>query len=348
MKRILSLRKRGCVESVIVMGSASLCNGVKYRRHRGMLAGSAFAMAVITAASLLGSCGEKKRNTDRADVLIEFGDSALTATEVLARIPSGLAPEDSAAMFQKIVQTWVEEMLLTDMAEERIDNLDEIEEKVAAYRRQLIVGRYLRMMRDNNQRKAEESHIRSYYDAHSAEMKLETPAVKGIYVKVPSNTDRLDDIRKWVKLATDAAVDNLEKYGLGQALQYDYFKDRWIDWQTIAEAIPYRFSDPDAFLSTLVASTTESDLSEGRQPATRPARGYFETESGGSVYMLHISSWLPSGSPMPYEFAAGRIAAMLEEQDAAESQRRLIGSLYKRAKKEKSLRLINYDPGLDK
>lgn len=295
-----------------------------------------------------GGCGDKEHMPDRADVLLEIGDSMLRKSDVVARIPVGLSPADSAALFRTIVRTWVEEMLLCDMAEERIGNLDEIESKVADYRRKLIVASYLQTVRDNGRRTSDSESVRRYFEAHRSEMHLEAPAVKGIYVKMPSGAERVDDVRRWVKSATDASVDNLEKYGLAQALQYDYFKDKWIDWQTIAEEIPYRFSDPEAFLSGLLPA--ESVASESNKKAERKAAkgGYFETENGGAVYMLHISGWLPSGSEMPYDLAASRITPMLEDREAAATEQRLVRSLYQKAKKEKRLRIVSFDPGLDK
>lgn len=307
-------------------------------------------VAAVAVASMLAvsSCGEKKADvSDRADVLLEFGDSALTRSDVVARIPVGIAPDDSARLFRQIVENWVEDMLLTDMAEDRIGNLDRIERKVKAYRRQLIVAEYLRSVRDNGRNVADDDAVRSYFDAHRKEMLLEAPIVKGIYVKLPADAERLDDVRKWVRSASESSVDKLEHYGLGQALQYDYFENRWLDWQSLAEEIPYRFSDPDAFLSTLVAPDSDKD-SGASTPAQGPARGFFETQAGGSVYMLHVSRWIPSGSEMPYEFASPRIASMIEQQNAAEYQKALVASLYRRAKKEKVLRIVNYDPGIDK
>lgn len=272
----------------------------------------------------------------------------LRKSEVVARIPVGISEQDSAALFRTIVETWVEEMLLTDMAEERIGNLDEIEQKVADYRRKLIVASYLQTVRDNGRRHADSETIRRYYEAHRKDMHLETPAVKGIYVKMPSGSDRVEYVRRWVKSATDASVDNLEKYGLAQALQYDYFKDKWLDWQTIAEEIPYRFDDPEAFLSGLMPPDTIRDKSKKKSGTQVTSEGYFETEHGGAVYMLHIAGWLPAGSEMPYDFAARRIAPMLEEREAAATERRLIKSLYQKAKKEKRLRIVGFDPAIDR
>lgn len=316
-------------------------------KKRNIRAMTVMAFGLVYAFTVC-SCGNGGKNAGSAgDVLLEYGDSMLRKSEVVAKIPTGLTPADSSALFRTIVENWVEEMLLAEMAEERIDDIDEIERKVAAYRRQLIVARYLRSIREAGRRRADKESIQEYYNAHSSEMKLETPIVKGIYVKVPANSESLDDIRKWVRSATDTSIDNLEKYGLGQALQYDYFKDKWLDWQTIADQIPYRFYDPENFLAGLTGPGESMEDKHGKKD-TAGNGGYFETEKGGSVYMLHITAWLPAGSEMPYEFATSRIAQTIEERETADYERRLISSLYKRARKEKKLRIISFDPALDK
>lgn len=302
------------------------------------------ACSLAYALAITSSCGEGKKVAGNADALLEFGDSVLTKSEVVAKIPVGISAADSAAMFRTIVERWVEDMLLIDMAEERIDDLDEIERKVDDYRRQLIVARYLATVRANGRRRPTRESLKAYYETHADDMILETPLVKGIYVKVASRSERLDDIKKWVRSGSDAAVDNLEKYGLGQALQYDYFKDRWLDWSTIAEQIPYRFSNPETFLDSLTGRRT-SGVNIEESANGNP--GFFETEKGGAVYLLHVSQWLPSGSAMPYEFAASLISNILEGQEAEAYERRLINSLYKKAKKEKRLRIVSYDPALD-
>lgn len=274
------------------------------------------------------ACSEKEgKESSRADVLLEFGDSSLLRSYVVERIPIGISAADSARLFRAIVRNWVEDMLLADMASERLGNLAEIEEKVNNYRRQLIVAEYLKVVSDNGRRNADMSKVRDYFVNHGNELLLEAPAVKGIYVKVPDNAERLEDIRSWVRSGNDAAVDRLEKYGLGQALQYEYFKDRWIDWQSIAEEIPYRFSDAETFLKK---------------------NSFFETSSGGSTYFLHVSEWIPAGEKMPYEFAARRISEILAQQNAEAYRKSLVSSLYQRARKEKQLRIISYDPGMDK
>ena len=118
-------------------------------------------------------------------------------------------------------------------------------------------------------------------------------------------------------------MDKLEKYGLKEAMQYDYFADRWVDWQVISEQIPYRFYDPDAF----VESTKN-----------------FETTYNGSTYFLHIISYLKSGDVMPFDFARDQIAEILSGNKQKEHERRLIASLYNQALKDGRLKVMGFNP----
>lgn len=85
----------------------------------------------------------------------------------------------------------------------------------------------------------------------------------------------------------------------------------------ITDQIPYRFYDADAF----VRSTRN-----------------FETSDAGSVYLLHISEYLPSGSEMPYEFARLKIREILRTADMAAVRERLMSEIYTRQIKEGTLR----------
>lgn len=257
------------------------------------------------------------------DVLLMMGDSALTMQEVVSRIPIGISPSDSAAIFRKIISGWIEGMVLTDMAKDRLPDFEEIERKVDDYRNRLIVMSYLSMMRSSSNHKVSEDSVRRFYDAHHKDMLAERPLVKGVLLKVPASASGLSEIKRCVFTASSESLDELESKWATDALQYDYFEHTWVDWQTIAEQIPYRFFDPDAF----VTSTKN-----------------FETSSGGSVYLLHISEYLPSGSELPFEFAAPRITAILEKAKMSKYEEDLVASLVKRALADDKLVAVGYDP----
>ena len=231
----------------------------------------------------------------------------------MRRIPSGIAPSDSTLLFDAIVDGWIERLLLEQLGMENIDDMAEIDRMVDEYRKKLIVASYRRSLRASHRWTVPEDSIKSYWRAHAGEFTLGRPVVKGCYVKVPADVSRIAEIRRWMQTATPDAIDNLEKYGLSDAVEYSFFTDKWTDWNLLSRQIPYRFGDADAFVSR---------------------HRNFETTYGGMAYMLHISAWLPSGQPMPYEVAAPLIAEVLEADAGEAYERRLIAGLYARARKE--------------
>lgn len=279
---------------------------------------------VIAAVLVTAACRHDKGAPPApADVLVAVGDSVLCESDVLARLPLALDPGDSAAMFGNIVQAWVEEQLLLQTAADNIDDFEAIERKVELYRRRLVVESYLRRVRENGRKGVAERHVRDYYRNHAAEMLCERPLVRGVLLRVSASEPELPRLRGWMASARPADIDNIERHGLGSALQYDYFIDRWVDWSEVARQIPYRFYDPEAFLE----STTD-----------------FETECDGWVYLLHISSFLPAGTVMPYDFARAQIVEMLEDKDMRGAERRLLQRLFNQAADNGVLRAVGYDP----
>lgn len=257
------------------------------------------------------------------DILVSVGDSSLTKQDVLVRIPGGLESQDSAALFHSIVSNWVESMLLEEIALKNLDDAEIIDKLVEDYRRKLIVSSYIRQLSQREGEKAvSSSRIRKYYLTHSDEMKTTEPLVKGIYLKVTEGSSNLNEIRRRMKGATAEDIDYLEKYFLGDAVQYDNLNNRWVEFREIAERIPYRMDNRDNFVKT-----------------TKD----FETSHNGFVYLLHISDYLPAGSEMPYEYAAEQIAPILEDETVAERKNKIIKTLYDRAVNEGVLRAPGYD-----
>ena len=56
-----------------------------------------------------------------------------------------------------------------------------------------------------------EDTIAAYYDRHHAEMRVETPMVRGILVKIPTSSPLLENVRKWYRSDKDTDIELLEK-----------------------------------------------------------------------------------------------------------------------------------------
>lgn len=279
------------------------------------------ALAAAVAGIVLCGCRGSAPLPD--EVLVSTPDSALTVSRVVARIPVGMDPGDSLELFNRIVSDWIESRVLSDLAREKLPSTDEIDRRTEAFRNRLIVADYLQRMSNGRNFQADSDSIRAFYNERRREMMSEVPIVKGLFLKVPSGSPALADIRRCVFEATPQSLDELEKKWMGQTLQCDWFLTEWVDWEVLADEIPHRFGNPDAFLE---------------------ANGNFETEVRGIVYLLHISEWLPSGSELPFEFAAPRIAAMYERANLTSYQRQLVKALVRQALADGRLTAGNYDP----
>lgn len=280
-----------------------------------------FAVSALLLSPVFCSCAEQNKEKTpgkESDIIIAVGDSVLRTDRVIQNIPAGLSVEDSLTMYNAIVEDWLRERLLCDVALDNLPHPEKIEKQVSDYRNRLITIEYRQLMGDRYTEKTiSEDSVKAYFIANKESFKLSEPIIKGLYIKLPATDRELDNIRKWMMAANAPSIDKLEKHGLKNAMQYDHFTDRWIDWQTVADQIPYRFGNPDRFFT------------KGKM---------FETEHNGSIYMLHITDVLHSGEKMPYEFAATQIRNMMSDANRSAYDNELLKGLYEKAKKEGRLK----------
>lgn len=297
---------------------ARLHSAVSIRLHRVLLL---LAVSAVAATGCRRSQGEVA-GVKADDVIIMIGDSALTDHDVLSQIPSHLSGEDSAAFYESVVREWVDDMLLKEIAAENVTDMQRIEHMVSQYRNHLILTEYRRNRREYRRSDISNDTLREYYTRHAGSLVLDRPQVKGLFLKIPADAHRISDIRRWMTTATPEAIDNLEKYGLAEAVKYSFFEDRWMDFGTIAEQIPYRFFDPDAFVE---------------------ASPYFETTYRGMTYMLHISDFIRSGNTMPFETAVPLMRERILAESGRIDDKKFMISLYNRAIKSGKMKVIDKD-----
>ncbi len=117
-----------------------------------------------------------------------------------------------------------------------------------------------------------------------------------------------------------SALEKIEKYSVQNATLYDYFYDRWVDFNAIMENIPLRVSDPNAFLK---------------------ANKFVEVADSSYFYLLNISEYLPSGSVAPYDYANTRIIEMLINQRKMDFLRKFEEDLYNDAIRKGKAKVIS-------
>lgn len=273
------------------------------------------AGVVFSAAMLMAACGS---STDDNTFVAKVGEATLTTEELRQAMPAGLSPEDSTLFVRAYVSNWIDEHLISEVAVNEVD-LTEIDRLTAEYRNRLILTDYKRKMYQIHADSISEDSIEAYYNEHKREFVLQRPLVRGVYLKVPDDADNLRTLRRLYKSDKADDIDRLEKEVLTSAIHYDYFRDRWVDWEQIESRIPYTFgASPDSWL----ASNHSLDAS-----------------LGGFTYLLFITEVLTSGKPMPLDAAREQIVNRLTNLNRISYENALLRDLYQRASEEGTLQL---------
>lgn len=242
-------------------------------------------LTILTAGALLlaGGCAGS-HNELPSDAVVAVGEEVLTRADLRSALPGGLSAEDSAALAQAYVRNWVDRKLIANVAAREVD-MAEINRLVDEYREELIMNRYRReMVRRADNAEFSPDSLRSYYDSHISEFRLQRPLVQGVYLKVPDNSPALAQLKRLYKNPSGMNLDRLEQLAAGAAIHFDLFDNRWVDWEQIEARIPAEFPGGAArFLQT---------------------NGNLEYSAGGFTYLLHVSDYLLPGSPMPFEAAS--------------------------------------------
>ncbi len=254
----------------------------------------ALCAGLLTGASCTRGGGdgiEPGQAAEEGTLLARVGKEMLTLEEVRREMPGGISAEDSVRFVKGYVYSWLDTRLLTAMASDELD-MTEIDRLTEEYRNSLIAEAYRRKVAEDGATDTfSEDSIRSWYASHKNDFRLREPLVKGVYVKLPENTANIATIRKLMRSEKEEDIDRLEKEVIrSQAIHYDYFRERWVDWDQIEVRIPYSFGPLESFL--------------------RPGR-FLETTNGGFTYLLRVTDVAPKGSTMPYEAARDEVRERL-------------------------------------
>lgn len=249
--------------------------------------------------------------------MVRVGEHRLTQEELDDAMPVGLSPADSASFAAEFIRAWVEDILLYDVAAENIPGMARIDRMTEQFRRELVIFEYQKqLMNEKLSRTIPESEIQAYYDSDPERFRLKSGIVKGLFLKVPRNAPRISSLKKWYKSDKPEAVENIEKYGLRNAVIYEYFYDRWVPFREVMNNIPCEIGDETAFLQT---------------------HRTIEWEDSLYVYLLNIKDVLVEGRAMPIDFARKQIEEILLTRRKNEFIRDMQKDLYESALKRKEI-----------
>ena len=142
---------------------------------------------VLLLITLLG-CGACKEQHDHKGKtpLVEVDGNFLYKEDLMSVLPVGLSKDDSILFTEHYIRSWAEEILLYEKAANNIpDNVD-VDKLVENYRKALIMHTYQQeLISQKLTNDISEHEIAEYYGKNKELFKLESPLIKGLFIKVP-------------------------------------------------------------------------------------------------------------------------------------------------------------------
>lgn len=272
---------------------------------------------ILVAVLLLAGCTPSVDHKGKTP-LVEVAGNFLYKEDLQAVMPIGLSQKDSTAFADDYIRNWAEDELLYQKAEGNIPDNVKIDERVAAFRKALVMHMYEEeLVNQELGNTVSDEEVEAYYRQNSGMFRAGQPYIQGLFMKVPLTASQLSKVRGWYKRNTQDAIDNLSKYGIGNAVSYEYFYDRWIPLSDIAVKLPLKALDTD-----------RDYLNRNRN---------VEVRDTAFCYFLHVENFLPEGEQLPLEYARSEIKEILINLKRVDFINRMKQDLYKEASEDNDI-----------
>lgn len=267
--------------------------------------------------SLLAACSGSYDHKGKTP-LVELDGQFLYREDLQAVLPAALSKDDSVLFAEHYIRNWLEDRLLYEKAESNIPDNGEIDRLVDNYRRALIVHTYQQGLAGQKiPEEITESQLKEYYDHNTSLFVTDYPLVKGLFVKVPVRSPGLANVRAWYRKNTPEAIDKLEKYSLRNAVEYDYFYDKWVSAVEVVDKMPLKVQEPELYLKN---------------------HRNIELKDSAYYYFLNVAEYLDTGLQEPFEYAREKARDLLVNLRQVEYMRGVKEDLYKNATDKKKIK----------
>ena len=220
---------------------------------------------------VVGGCNRQSSISDTQGLVVKLHDRGLSRESLLQALPKRLSSADSLIWTESYLKQWIKDELVYDVAQRNMDDETkaEIDRLVDSYRRSLVRYRYQeQLVKERLSANITEAEKEAFYAENREEFVLDHSLIKGLFLKVPLGAPNL-------------------------AVVYEYFYDKWVDFDELMLNIPQTVTDEAAFLRT---------------------HAYLEAADSSFCYLLNIDEFIPKGEIAPYEYVAPQVFEMLVNQ----------------------------------
>lgn len=276
---------------------------------------------VISAIILIQvGCTESVNHKGKTPI-VQVGNEYLYKEDLFLVMPLGIKGKDSVDFVNNYIRNWIYDALLYKQAEGNIPDNDKIDDQVKSYRKALITHSYVEQLVNQELRgNISEEEIENYYALNSNAFQALESYIKGIYIKVPKNASGITNLKKWYKDNSESSIDKIEKFGIKNAVDYEYFYDTWRPFDDFIIKLPSKEKE----LPVNIHKNTNIEMNDS---------SYF--------YFMHIDDVINKGEVLPLEYARNDIKEILVNTKRIEYISQMKSDLYNEASANNEIKYFN-------
>jgi hypothetical protein len=271
------------------------------RQHFSVLLFALF----ITAFS---ACDKLRRADTPGNAIARAFDQYLYDTDIIGIVPAGVSSEDSAQIVSDYIDNWVRKMVVLNKAEKNLPDANKnVEKQLLDYRNSLVTYAYEQeLIKQRLDTSITDQEIEEFYTANQNSFELKDNIIKVLYLKLDSNSPKLDKVKLWYR--SSAAKDRklLEDYAYQYAINYYFDDENWLFFDDLLKEVPLTLYDKEQFLKN---------------------NRFLELKDSTFTYLINIKGFKVKSSISPLSFERDNIRNMILNQ----RKLKLIANMEKKA-----------------
>ncbi len=267
-----------------------------------------FGFYIALSLLILSSCDKLRRKDTTGNAIARAFDQYLYDSEIEGIVPTGVTSEDSIQIVTDYIDNWVRRMVVLNKAEKNLpDASKNVEKQLLDYRNSLITYAYEQeLIKQKLDTVIAENEIEEYYTANQNSFELKDNIIKVLYLKLDSNSPKMDKVKQWYRSSSDKDRKLMEDYAYQYAINYYFDDDTWLFFDDLLKEVPLDLYDKEQFLKN---------------------NRFIELKDSSFTYLINIKGFRVKSSLSPLSFEKENIRNMILNQ----RKLKLIANMEKKA-----------------
>lgn len=270
-----------------------------------------------SAIFILNACGNSSENNNKK-LIAEVNQQKLWDTDLVGMIPKNISKQDSARWAERFIEHWIRKQLILGEAEKELQGIqNEINRKVDDYKQSLIrfefEKNYIQKKLDTKITKEE---INQYFQKNQTNFALSQAIAKVWIIKIPSQADQLDSLKKLLQENTSKNAKKIKEYAKNNAIFYHLNDSTWMNAQEL-------------FINAGIWQKAQNNTE------TMPLNSLQEIKTEEHIIFYYLKDWKATNELAPLNFVEERIKNMILQERKTTLLKNLENEIYEKAQKDK-------------